>query len=107
MPRGTLVDRFRGYGYHWVDGEQARPVWAGTAECCLVRKEMFIALGGFSQEFIGRRPQDRDFGLRLQGQGGKFYWVPSVTMYALDDDPGEVTEHWIRVRRLVDHGLRS
>ena len=43
-----------------------------------------------------------DFGLRLQDQGSRFYWVPSVTMYALDDDPGEVTEHWVRVRRLVD-----
>ena len=43
-----------------------------------------------------------DFGLRLRAQAIKFYWVPGVTMYALDDDLGEITEHWARVRRLVD-----
>ena len=99
---GTLVERFRGYGCHWVDDKQATPVWAGTAECCLVRKKVFNALGGFSQEFMDGGLKTVDFGLRLQDQGSRFYWVPSVTMYALDDDPGEVTEHWARVRRLVD-----
>ena len=98
----SMVERFRGYGCHWVDDQQATPVWAGTAECCLVRKNLFNALGGFSQEFMEAGLKTIDFGLRLRAQGSKFYWVPSVTMYALDDDLGEITEHWVRVRRLVD-----
>ena len=43
-----------------------------------------------------------DLGLRLQAADRKFYWIPSVTMYALDCNPGEPSEYWARVRRLVD-----
>ena len=35
---GVLIERFRGYGRHWLEGEHAAPVWSGTAECCVSGK---------------------------------------------------------------------
>lgn len=99
---GDVCDRYRGYGHHWLDGAQARPVLAGTAQCCVVRKQVFFAVGGFSQEFVCPQWRSRDFGLRLQAAGGKFYWLPSLRMYAIDDDRNEPQDYWMRVRRLVD-----
>lgn len=99
---GVAGDRFRGYGRHWLHGERTQAVSAGTAECCLVRKNVFQALAGFSHEFLESDLRNRDFGLRLQGAGGRLYWVPSLRLYAADDDQAEPQDHWTRVRRLID-----
>lgn len=99
---GEVCDRYRGYGHHWLDGAKARPVLAGSADCCIVRKEVFFQVGGFSQEFVCAEWRSRDFGLRLKAAGGKFYWLPSLRMYAIDDDRSEPQDYWMRVRRLVD-----
>jgi hypothetical protein len=99
---GVLVDRFRGYGRDWLEGEEPAAIWAGTAECCLVWKELFFEIGGFSQQFVDADLKTLDFGLRLQATGRKFYWIPSVAMYALDLTSGEPAEYWSKVRRLVD-----
>jgi hypothetical protein len=99
---GVLIERFRGYGRHWLEGEQPASVWTGTAECCLIRKKLFFEIGGFSRQFMDADLKTLDFGLRLRAAGSKFYWVPSVTMYALDCDTGQTSEYWSRVRRLVD-----
>jgi GT2 family glycosyltransferase len=99
---GDVCDRFRGYGHHWLDGAEARPVLAGSAECCVVRKQLFFALGGFSHEFVCPDWRSRDFGLRLKATGGTFYWLPGLRLYAIDDDRSEPQDYWMRVRRLVD-----
>ena len=99
---GGLIERFRGYGRHWLEGEEPAAIWAGTAECCVVWKELFFEIGGFSQRFMDADLKTLDLGLRLRAAGRKFYWIPSVTMYALDCNCGEPSEYWSRVRRLVD-----
>ena len=59
---GVLIERFRGYGRHWLEGEHAAPVWSGTAECCVVRKKLFVEIGGFSQQFMDADLKTLDFG---------------------------------------------
>ena len=47
-----------------AEGEHAAPVWSGTAECCVVRKKLFVEIGGFSQQFMDADLKTLDFGLR-------------------------------------------
>lgn len=96
------ADRYRGYSHHWIDGGGPRPVAAGTARCCIVRREMFVAVGGFSREFVSSDLCNRDFWLRLQALGGAIRWIPSVQMYVVDDEASEPHDYGMRVRRLVD-----
>lgn len=99
---GEACDRFRGYGHHWLDGERAQRVLAGSTECCVVRKQLFLEAGGFSQEFLCPEWRSRDFCLRLRAAGGAFYWLPGLRLYAIDDAHSEPQDYSMRVRRLVD-----
>jgi hypothetical protein len=99
---------FHGYPRHWLAGSTPQPVTRGSIECCLMRKEAFTALGGFSQAFLAAELKTLDFGLRLRASGRCQRWVPDVALYVSDDlrggDEGAPApdQHWLRVRRLVD-----
>lgn len=95
-------DRYHGYSHHWLDGEGSQPVAAGTGRCCIVRKQMFMALGGFSRAFVCADLRSRDFGLRLQQAGGAVHWIPGLQMSVVDDEASEPADYAMRVRRLVD-----
>ena len=98
----AAFDRYHGYSHHWLDDEGSRPVAAGAGRCCLVRKAMFAALGGFSREFVCADLRSRDFGLRLQAAGGAVHWLPGLRMSIVDDEAGDPQDYGMRVRRLVD-----
>lgn len=94
---------YAGYSRHWVKTAQLSAVWAGTAECALIPRGLFLGSGGFSRELIGAELKNIDFALRLGTHGSASYWAPDISLYALDD--GSVTEddeYWARVGRLVD-----
>ncbi len=94
---------FAGYSRHWLKSAELGAVWAGTAECALIPRRLFLGSGGFSRELIGPDLKNADFALRLGAHGATSYWTPEVSLYALDDAPAEETgEYWTRVGRLVD-----
>jgi O-antigen biosynthesis protein len=94
---------FAGYSRHWIKSAELSAVWAGTSECALIPRRLFLGSGGFSRELIGSELKNIDFALRLGAHGSASYWAPEVSLYALDD--GLVTEereYWAKVGRLVD-----
>lgn len=94
---------YAGYSRHWIKAAELSAVWAGTAECALMPRGLFLGSGGFSRELIGAELKNIDFALRLGNHGSASYWAPDISLYALDD--GSVTEdgeYWTRVGRLVD-----
>ncbi|MEB3354601.1 MAG: glycosyltransferase [Cyanobacteriota bacterium] len=75
-----LVSRFRNLLHHHThtsNAGQACTFWAG---CGAVRRDSFLALGGFDAETY-REPciEDIDFGLRLSDAGGRILLDPSIT----------------------------
>jgi O-antigen biosynthesis protein len=94
---------YAGYSRHWIKAAELSAVWAGTAECALIPRGLFLGSGGFSRELIGAELKNVDFALRLGTHGSASYWAPDISLYALDD--GSVTqddEYWAKVGRLVD-----
>jgi len=98
-PRAGLA----GYPHHWLQADKAERVEAIAGECCLMRRDSFVAAGGFSREFAGPDFKAADFALRLVGSGAACLWAPMVTMYALDPEaPAEPQEYWMKPARRVD-----
>ena len=96
-------DLFAGYSQHWLSGADLTPVWAATMECALMAKRQFEACGGFSRVLLGPEFKNADFALSARTQGQRAYWLPGVTLYALDDpDPNAGHDYWTKVRTLVD-----
>lgn len=99
----AALGRFAGYPQHWLKGSDLAPVWAATMECALMPKRMFEACGGFSRVLLGPELKNADFALSARTQGQRAYWLPDVTLYALDDpDPNAGRDYWTKVRTLVD-----
>jgi hypothetical protein len=74
-----LVSRFRNLLHHHThtsNAGQACTFWAG---CGAVRRDSFLALGGFDAETY-RQPciEDIDFGLRLSDAGGRILLDPAI-----------------------------
>lgn len=95
--------QFAGYSRHWLKAAELTAVWAGTAECALIPRRLFLNAGGFSRELIGPDLKTLDFSMRLGAQGTRCYWAPDVALYALDEaESSEPNGYWTRVRGLVD-----
>jgi GT2 family glycosyltransferase len=97
--------RFAGYSMHRIDGRSTEPAAAGAAECCLLPRAAFIAAGGFSPSLVGTEFKNADFALRWRQQGGRCYWAPAASLFALDDEVDPTAEYWRRVGRLTDGWL--
>jgi hypothetical protein len=94
---------YSGYSRHWIKSAELSAVWAGTAECALIPRGLFLGSGGFSRELIGAELKNIDFALRLGTHGSASYWAPDISLYALDDNSvTEDGEYWSKVGRLVD-----
>jgi GT2 family glycosyltransferase len=51
-----------------------------TAACMLVRKSVFVALGGFDEQNLGVSFNDIDFCLRLVREGLRIVWTPQANL---------------------------
>jgi len=95
--------RYAGYPHHWLTETEVTPVHALATECCLLTRECFQAIGGFSREFTDSAYKSLDFSRRLGAAGRPCLWQPAVDLFALDPDPrdgGE--EYWVLPAREVD-----
>ncbi len=100
--RGVCASGLVGYAASAIGATATRPVWAGTLDCCCLRRKLFAAVGDGNGPYVNPQLKSLDFALRLKAAGGRFYWAPAITLYALDDEAHGETAHWQRVRRLVD-----
>lgn len=74
-----LVSRFRNLLHHHTHSSQAGPACTFWAGCGAVRRDRFLALGGFDAETY-RKPciEDIEFGLRLHDDGGRILLDPTI-----------------------------
>lgn len=74
-----VVSRFRNLLHHHTHTSQPGPACTFWAGCGAVRRERFLALGGFDAKAY-RQPciEDIEFGLRLHNDGGKILLDPTI-----------------------------
>ena len=74
-----VVSRFRNLLHHHTHTSQPGPACTFWAGCGAVRRERFLALGGFDAQAY-RQPciEDIEFGLRLHDDGGKILLDPTI-----------------------------
>jgi GT2 family glycosyltransferase len=82
--RGTVA-RFRNLLHHHVHASSPGPAetfWAGLGA---VRREPFLAAGGFDERFTSASVEDIELGMRLRASGGRIRLDPSVRGTHLKD----------------------
>lgn len=74
-----LVSRFRNLLHHHTHNSHPGPASTFWAGCGAVRRDRFLALGGFDAETY-RKPciEDIEFGLRLHDEGGRILLDPTI-----------------------------
>jgi GT2 family glycosyltransferase len=93
-----------------VELSTARPVDYGGAEALLVRRELFVELGGFDQAYDPAYFEDVDLCLRVRAAGWNVVYEPSAVVahhqslstnkdvewraFAYDRSRARFTEHW-------------
>lgn len=93
-------------GFHWHSEKPAGYVPAVTGACFAVRRNAFLANGGFDEEYwVGN--EDVDYCLRINAMGRKVYYEPDSVVFHFESQSGErrwqkVTEN---VRLLTDRWL--
>src|SRR5262249_54586592 len=63
--------------YPWL----ARNYSAVTAACLLMRRDLFLQVGGFDEERFAVAYNDVDLGLRLREQGWRSVFAPRAELY--------------------------
>jgi glycosyltransferase involved in cell wall biosynthesis len=70
-----------------LEAERLSAGWRGfTTACCLVKRELFNAVGGFSLEYRHYGFEDRDFICRLKAHAGSEALVSLPSLRAVHDD---------------------
>lgn len=73
--------------HHSLEAERLLADWRGfTTACCLVKREIFNAVGGFSTEYRHYGFEDRDFICRLNARLGSDALVSLPNLRAVHDD---------------------
>jgi hypothetical protein len=67
----NFLSRYKNFQHHFVHQHSSAEAWTFWSGCGAVRRDVFLAQGGFSTSF--RRPavEDIEFGMRLFRAGGK------------------------------------
>ena len=74
-----VVSRFRNLHHHHTHTSQPGPACTFWAGCGAVRRERFLALGGFDAKAYSHPCiEDIEFGLRLHDDGGKILLDPTI-----------------------------
>lgn len=95
LPNGCLQNMhvFKGYGRDFPPANVEREVPALTADLMVLRREDFLAAGGFSIDFIGGNFEGSDLCLKLRSQGGLCLYVPSVTFLHFERQSRPEADH--------------
>lgn len=75
---------------------EPQKITALTAACIMLKRSIFIEIGGFTDDYIIGDFEDSDLCLKIQEKGYQNWYIPSVELYHLERQsqsmPGE--SHW-------------
>jgi glycosyltransferase involved in cell wall biosynthesis len=97
-PGHGLVSQYKNLLHHYVHQHghrEASTFWTG---CGAIRREAFLALGGFDERYIRPSIEDIDLGARLRRAGQRVWLCPDVQATHL--------KHWT-LRRLLNSDIRD
>jgi GT2 family glycosyltransferase len=84
---------WKGYGRHLAAADRERIVPAVTGACMIIRKADYLAVGGFTTDYIIGDYEDSDLCLKLRERNGVPLYMPSLELYhferqsmPIDDD---------------------
>lgn len=82
MPNGYWQNMhfFKGYGRDLPQANVERDVPAVTGALMVLRREDFIAVGGFTTDYVIGDYEDSDLCLKLRALGGRCRYMPSVAL---------------------------
>lgn len=97
MPNGQWQNMhyFKGYGRDFPLANVEREVPAVTGAVMVLRREDYLAAGGFTQDYIVGDYEDSDLCLKLRAKGGTCLYAPSVSLIHFERQsmPGSEQEH--------------
>jgi GT2 family glycosyltransferase len=100
---------FKGLSPRLLDKRGVERVRAITGACMMVSKELYEAVGGFSEDFIQADFEDSDFCLKLRAQSLGSYVLHDVELYHLErqsvPSAGKATLH--RARTFVNAWIHT
>lgn len=82
---------WKGYARHFAPAVLEREVPAVTGACMILTKSDYLAVGGFTTDYIVGDYEDSDLCLKLREKGGVPLYMPSVELYHFERQsmPGE------------------
>jgi len=72
---------WKGYGADFAPANVERPVPAVTGACMILRKADYLAVGGFTSDYVVGDYEDSDLCLKLRQEGGSCHYLPSVRLF--------------------------
>lgn len=89
----AATDDFWGRYYRSLEAGRRRAGWQGfTTACCLIRRELLTAVGGFSTEYQHYGFEDRDFVCRLKEHEADAAIIALPELRVIHDDETSVPE---------------
>lgn len=77
-PPGSLVSRYKNLEHHYVHQHARRDTASFWTGCGALRREAFLAVGGFNERYHGAAIEDIDLGWRLRRAGYRLLLCPEV-----------------------------
>lgn len=72
---------WKGYGRNLVAADMERVTPAVTGACMIIRKDDYLAVGGFTPDYVIGDYEDSDLCLKLREKGGLPLYMPSIELY--------------------------
>jgi GT2 family glycosyltransferase len=72
---------WKGYGRAYAPAAKRRNVPAVTGACMILRRADFLAVGGFTADYISGDYEDSDLCLKLRERGGQCVYIPEIELY--------------------------
>jgi GT2 family glycosyltransferase len=72
---------WKGYGRHFPPADRERIVPAVTGACMVIAKADYLAVGGFTTDYVIGDYEDSDLCLKLRDKGGVALYMPSLTLH--------------------------
>ena len=101
--RSLARPQFAGYARHWLHQRGVTVASAATTDCCLLRRQLFGDVGGFSKDFVGPDLKDLDLSLKIRAAGLDCLWASNLELFAVDEPSFETPNRsWQETGQLVD-----
>jgi GT2 family glycosyltransferase len=72
---------YKGYPRNYPPASIARKVQALTGACLMLPRELYLAVGGVSEDYVVGDFEDSDFCLRIQSLGMELWYEPDAELY--------------------------